>query len=231
MAGLLSDILGGIDRAKQSVSSNFGLLMDNPQEYMRQINESARDINRQDSMAVQGKRAMLSGVQPTPEQAAAMEAMRQRAENLAMGFAGTVIGKPMNLWHGSKDIRWMKGGEEFNQNFTANMPSKYLWASPKKDIANTYAGISEMQLEKYASGLGSKPSEFAGVQPVVLNKGANILNVKDVKKTSKELGISWSGKNPLEKLLDAAKSKGYDAVKMEMDAGNIAILNPKMVKY
>lgn len=89
MAGLLSDILGGIDRAKQSVSSNFGLLMDNPQEYMRQINESARDINRQDTMAVQGKRAMLSGMQPTPEQAAAMEAMRQRVENLAMGFAGT----------------------------------------------------------------------------------------------------------------------------------------------
>jgi len=93
MAGLLSDILGLIDRAKQSTRANVGLLMDNPQEYGRQINESARDINRQDTLAVQGQNAMLSGMQPTPEQMAAMAAMRQRAENLAMGFAGTVTQK------------------------------------------------------------------------------------------------------------------------------------------
>ena len=93
MAGLLSDILGLIDRAKQSTRANVGLLMDNPQEYGRQINESARDINRQDTLAVQGQNAMLSGMQPSPEQMAAMAAMRQRAENLAMGFAGTVTQK------------------------------------------------------------------------------------------------------------------------------------------
>ena len=93
MAGLLSDILGLIDRAKQSTRANVGLLMDNPQEYGRQINESARDINRQDTLAVQGQNAMLSGMQPTPEQMAARAAMRQRAENLAMGFAGTVTQK------------------------------------------------------------------------------------------------------------------------------------------
>jgi len=94
MAGLLSDILGLIDRAKQSTRANVGLLMDNPQEYGRQINESARDINRQDTLAVQGQNAMLSGMQPSPEQMAAMAAMRQRAENLAMGFAGST--KPLN---------------------------------------------------------------------------------------------------------------------------------------
>lgn len=89
MAGLLSDILGFVDRAKQSTRANVGLLMDNPQEYARQINESARDINRQDTLAIQGKNAMLAGMQPTPEQMAAMDAMRQRAENLSMGFAGS----------------------------------------------------------------------------------------------------------------------------------------------
>ena len=94
MAGLLSDILGFVDRAKQSTRANVGLLMDNPQEYARQINESARDINRQDTLAVQGKNAMLAGRQPTPEQMAAMDAMRQRTENLAMGFAGST--KPLN---------------------------------------------------------------------------------------------------------------------------------------
>ena len=94
MAGLLSDILGFVDRAKQSTRANVGLLMDNPQEYARQISESARDINRQDTLAVQGKNAMLAGRQPTPEQMAAMDAMRQRTENLAMGFAGST--KPLN---------------------------------------------------------------------------------------------------------------------------------------
>jgi hypothetical protein len=94
MAGLLSDILGFVDRAKQSTRANVGLLMDNPQEYARQINESARDINRQDTLAVQGQNAMLAGRQPTPEQMAAMDAMRQRTENLAMGFAGST--KPLN---------------------------------------------------------------------------------------------------------------------------------------
>lgn len=94
MAGLLDDVLGLIDRAKQSARSNVGLLMDNPQEYMRQINESARDINRQDSLAIQGQNAILAGKQPTPEQIFAMQAMNQRAENLAMGFAGST--KPLN---------------------------------------------------------------------------------------------------------------------------------------
>jgi hypothetical protein len=94
MAGLLSDILGLVDRAKQSTRANVGLLMDNPQEYARQISESARDINRQDTLAVQGKNAMLAGRQPTPEQMAAMDAMRQRTENLGMGFAGST--KPLN---------------------------------------------------------------------------------------------------------------------------------------
>lgn len=93
MAGLLDDVLGLIDRAKQSARSNVGLLMDNPQEYMRQINESARDINRQDTLAVQGQNSLLAGRQPTTEQMLAMEAMRQRAENLAMGFAGSVAPK------------------------------------------------------------------------------------------------------------------------------------------
>jgi hypothetical protein len=94
MAGLLSDILGFVDRAKQSTRANVGLLMDNPQEYARQINESARDINRQDTLAVQGQNAMLASRQPTPEQMAAMDSMRQRTENLAMGFAGST--KPLN---------------------------------------------------------------------------------------------------------------------------------------
>lgn len=141
--------------------------------------------------------------------------------------------KPRNMtvWHGAKDPTWIDRGEAFNPNMTANMPSKYLWTSPNQDTAKTYAGISEMQLEKAASGLGSAPSSTAGIRQMELDGSAKVLKVNDVKKTSKELGIEWGGENPLEMFLDAAKAKGYDAVQMKMDGGNIAVLNPSVVRY
>lgn len=90
MPEILPGLLAGIDRAKQAVKSNFDLLFDNPAEYFRQIDESARDINRNDRLAVQGKNAELAGRQATAEQVAAMQALDRRAEGLAMGFAGSV---------------------------------------------------------------------------------------------------------------------------------------------
>lgn len=135
------------------------------------------------------------------------------------------------VWHGSKDPSWIDRGEAFNPNMTANMPSKYMWVNSKKDVAKSYAGISDMQLEKAASGLGSYPSPNAGIRKLDLSDSAKVLKVKDIKKASNQLGIQWGGENPLESFLDAARSSGYDAVKMEMDGGNIAILNPDVVKY
>ena len=131
MAGLLSDILGFVDRAKQSTRANVGLLMDNPQEYARQINESARDINRQDTLAVQGKNAMLAGRQPTPEQMAAMDAMRQRTENLAMGFAGTVIKNPapFKVAHGTN-----AQFDEFQRGM--GVTAKHIYTTPENFAAD-----------------------------------------------------------------------------------------------
>lgn len=83
-------LLSWIDNQKQSAKAHFGLLFDNPAEHFRQIGEHARDINRQDSLAIQGENAMLAGKQPTKEQLFAMQAMNRRAEDLAMGFVGSM---------------------------------------------------------------------------------------------------------------------------------------------
>ena len=97
---IIPGLLAGIDRAKQSVKSGLGLLFDNPQEYGRLIAESARDVNRQDDLALQGKKAMLAGRQPTPDQVMAMQGMQRRAEDLAMGFAGSMkVMTPYELAH------------------------------------------------------------------------------------------------------------------------------------
>ena len=152
-----------------------------------------------------------------------------RALAMKMGEAYNPAG--ITLWHGSKNPTWMDLGEAFNPNMTANMPSKYLWGNPQKNIAENYAGISEMQRWKAENGLGPAPEPTAGVRKIDLDNAANVLRVKDVKKAASELGVNWGGENPLELLLDAAKAKGYDAVKMEMDGGNYAILNPATARY
>ena len=158
MAGLLSDILGFVDRAKQSTRANVGLLMDNPQEYARQINESARDINRQDTLAVQGKNAMLAGRQPTPEQMAAMAAMRQRAENLSMGFAGTVT--PGLSWLGKK----LPSVEKL-----AKSENKFLYHSDTaKNVENLKYGIDPQQggswIKEIAEGSGANVDDLLSTQ-------------------------------------------------------------------
>jgi hypothetical protein len=93
--GILSGLLGGIDRVKQSIGSKIGLLVDDPREYMRTLNEAARDINRQDSLAVQGERASMRGGQPSPEQMAAIQAHEQRLKDFALGFVGNM--KPVGM--------------------------------------------------------------------------------------------------------------------------------------
>jgi hypothetical protein len=85
----LADIYSYIDTQKRKAANLIRSPGTTLQEMVALAGDEARQINRQDTLAVQGKNAMLAGRQPTSEQMAAMDAMRQRAENLAMGFAGS----------------------------------------------------------------------------------------------------------------------------------------------
>ena len=89
MAGLLSDILGFVDRAKQSAKANVGLLVSDPQEYLASMNDQARQFNQASLLATQADRNAIRGLPVTPEQAAARQYVDQVTQDLAMGFAGT----------------------------------------------------------------------------------------------------------------------------------------------
>lgn len=89
MAGLLSDIVGMIDRAKQSAKANVGLLVSDPREYMASLNDQARAFNQASNLATQAKLNEMRGLLVTPEQAAAKEYVDRVNQNLAMGFAGS----------------------------------------------------------------------------------------------------------------------------------------------
>lgn len=137
--------------------------------------------------------------------------------------------KGKKLYHGSPDISWIDRGEKFDTTKMRNAPSKYMFFSPRKEVSETYAGISEMQRWKHKEGIGPAPKETAGVREFELPSHAKIYKIKDVKSAAKELGTQWGGENPLENLLDAAKAKGYDAVDITVDGNNHAILNTNML--
>jgi len=95
MAGLLSDIVGMIDRAKQSAKANVGLLVSDPREYMASLNDQARAFNQASNLATQAKLNEMRGLLVTPEQAAAKEYVDRVNQDLAMGFAGSLnVPKP-----------------------------------------------------------------------------------------------------------------------------------------
>ena len=95
--GLLSNIFGAIDRSKQSAMAKLGLLANNPQEYLAQINEGARDFNRGQEAGLLADRNQMRGLPITPEQQAAQQYANQQLQDLALGFAGNIKPvKPLN---------------------------------------------------------------------------------------------------------------------------------------
>jgi hypothetical protein len=85
--GLLSNIFGAIDSAKRGVSTRYNMLMDNPREYLAQIEERARESNRIQEAGMPGLLAQYSGAPVTPEQQRAAQYANQQMMDVAMGFA------------------------------------------------------------------------------------------------------------------------------------------------
>ena len=214
----------GDDAFKQSaeaVKTNIKQQLDTASRFTGEVNEAYA------SMVGNFYAVMAAKLNTTPEELYAKYPLRVAAEALqnSEGNAGESYGQG-GLWHGSKDPSWIDRGEAFDATRPANAPSKYLFLTTNLNVAETYAGISEMQRWKAENGMGSAAPETAGVREFGMQKGAKVLKVTDVKKAAAKLGVEWAGENPLETLLDAAKAAGYDAVKMSVDGDNIAVLNP-----
>jgi len=156
MAGLLSDIVGMIDRAKQSAKANVGLLVSDPREYMASVNDQARAFNQAGNLAAQAKLNELRGLLVTPEQAAAKEYVDRVNQDLAMGFAGTV-------GTGARKLPLPDMGEITK--FSKPLPSGALY---RETSAN-----SLMDMAKGSSPFGAPVTYFAEIPEMALGQGAN----------------------------------------------------------
>ena len=129
--GLLSDIVGMIDRAKQSAKANVGLLVSDPREYMASVNDQARAFNQAGNLAAQAKLNELRGLLVTPEQAAAKQYVDRVNQDLAMGFAGTITKspQPFKVAHGTNQVF-----DEFAAG--KGITSKHIYTTPEQYAAD-----------------------------------------------------------------------------------------------
>lgn len=156
MAGLLSDIVGMIDRAKQSAKANVGLLVSDPREYMASLNDQARAFNQASNLATQAKLNEMRGLLVTPEQAAAKEYVDRVNQDLAMGFAGTV-------GTGARKLPLPDMGEITK--FSKPLPAGTLYRETSSE------GL--MDLFHRGSPFGAPVSYFAEIPEMAIGQGFN----------------------------------------------------------
>ena len=156
MAGLLSDIVGMIDRAKQSAKANVGLLVSDPREYMASLNDQARAFNQASNLATQAKLNEMRGLLVTPEQAAAKEYVDRVNQDLAMGFAGTV-------GTGARKLPLPEYGEITK--FSKPLPAGTLYRETSSE------GL--MDLFHRGSPFGAPVSYFAEIPEMAIGQGFN----------------------------------------------------------
>lgn len=156
MAGLLSDIVGMIDRAKQSAKANVGLLVSDPREYMASLNDQAKAFNQASNLATQAKLNEMRGLLVTPEQAAAKEYVDRVNQDLAMGFAGTV-------GTGARKLPLPDMGEITK--FSKPLPAGTLYRETSSE------GL--MDLFHRGSPFGAPVSYFAEIPEMAIGQGFN----------------------------------------------------------
>lgn len=241
--GLLSNIFGAIDRSKQSAMAKLGLLANNPQEYLAQINEGARDFNRGQEAGLLADRNQMRGLPITPEQQAAQQYANQQLQDLALGFAGNI--KPVG---GSNFKNWFQESKVLTENndplrmyhgtgkdFEAFQENRrgvhFLTPSPK--FANKYAG------EEYSVAVGESPNVIPAyvksvnpfdfenkshVNTIAIKAGLTPNAIKEVKK-----GL-WSRIED-RTIMDAIKKSGFDGVYVkEEGVKNLGVFAPEQIK-
>jgi len=85
--------MGLLDWIDQKLGTRLNLLASDPSGAMQQMNQQAGAYNQASLLATQAERNALRGLPVTLEQAAAKQYVDKTTEDLAMGFAGSTIGK------------------------------------------------------------------------------------------------------------------------------------------
>lgn len=250
--GLLSDIFGAIDRAKRGVSTRYNMLMDNPQEYLAQIEERARESNRVQQAGMPGFLAQYTGAPVTPEQQRATQYANQQMQDVAMGFTGNVkptglLGKveqqlpavPQTMYHGTaSDIQ-------------AFRPGNTVYVTPSPKFAESYAGTQSPNIMPLQANV-TKPFNYesaADIQKLAETykkiHGEDLFAKKTISSAGGEMKLSQLDKNPIsqrlksgdwtliedKKVQDAIKKAGFDAFYIE-EGGvkNLGVYDPTKLK-
>jgi hypothetical protein len=210
--------MGLLDNIDNFLGTRIGLLVNDPRAAINKINQDAGLFNQASLLATQAERNSMRGLPITPEQAAAMQYVNKKTEDLAMGFAGTTnLSKPI-YYHGT------------NKNF--------------ENFANrlNFFTTDPMQASSYAGTAG------ANVRPVNLNinktyTGGEIDKILEVVKKSDDyypfrlpkVKQFLEEKNPaafgIKSVQKALKKLGYDSFsEIENGIEQIGVFSPKNVK-
>jgi hypothetical protein len=87
--------MGLLDAIDKVLGTRIGLLVSDPRAAVNALESDARAFNQASLLATQAERNAARGLPVSPEQLAAKQYIDRKNEDLAMGFAGTTIGKPM----------------------------------------------------------------------------------------------------------------------------------------
>jgi predicted glycoside hydrolase/deacetylase ChbG (UPF0249 family) len=118
---------GILDSIDNLLGTRLGLLVSDPRAAMQQMNQQAGAFNQASLLATQAERNAMRGRPVTQEQAAAKQYVDKVNEDLAMGFAGTVIKnpQPFKVAHGTN-----AQFDEFKQGM--GVTAKHIYTTPEQ---------------------------------------------------------------------------------------------------
>lgn len=178
---------GILDFIDQKLGTQLGLLMSDPRAAIEQMNQQAGAYNQASLLATQAERNALRGLPVTPEQAAAKQYVDKSLEDVAMGFAGTVIP--------SKDIA--------NQIFYRGSRADEKMLRPSSGHEHGVIGISTTLDKDFARTHG----DYVKSYKAKLGEFVDFFDL--VKMYNKKYGEDAFSNAAEKDVTDFAKSKGY----------------------
>jgi hypothetical protein len=241
--GLLSNVLGAVDRKKQEVKAGLGLLADNPQEWAAQataryfptkeeeqqyraVKQAGGDITQTpyyqkifDLTQFQGSLKPISG------QSSGL--LRSKDTNFSNWFQNSKVltegNEPLPMYHGT--------GKDFDA-FQENKRGVHF-LSPSPDFANKYAG------SEYSVAVGESPNVIPAYVKAV--NPFDFENKKHVNAVAVKAGLTPNAIKEVKQglwsriedrtIMDAIKKLGFDGVYVkEEGVKNLGVFAPEQIK-
>lgn len=234
--------MGLLDAIDRVLGTRIGLLVSDPRAAVNALESDARAFNQASLLATQAERNAARGLPVSPEQLAAKQYIDRKNEDLAMGFAGTVIKspQPFKVAHGTNEMfDEFKAGMGRTAKHIYTTPEQYAEdaakygknvitaiASPKKMIDFTDYG----NLDKTTINSIKKAAKDAGITDKYYTFDSFLNDLM-----SGNLYQSGGGQRTQNAFLDELFSK-YDAVKMpDASVGgglsqSVVFQNPSLLK-